>query len=64
MIELLQGVILMLQNFKNFLIAFLAGLIIFGLCALFFLSIINGEANDKSNDSNGSSDKTTVSQAE
>ena len=64
MIELLQGVILMLQNFKNFLIAFLAGLIIFGLCALFFLSIINGGANDKSNDSNGSSDKTTVSQAE
>ena len=36
----------MLQNIKNFLIAFLVGLIVFGGCALFVLYIIRGNSQD------------------
>ena len=36
----------MLQNLKNFLIAFLTGLIVFGLCAILVLSTISSGTTD------------------
>ncbi len=36
----------MLQNLKNFFIAFLTGLVVFGLCAAWILSAIKHDDND------------------
>ena len=46
MVKYKKGVVLMLQNLKNFLIAFLTGLIVFGLCAILVLSTISGGTTD------------------
>ena len=46
MVKYSKGVINMLQNLKNFLIAFLTGLIVFGLCAILVLSTISGGASE------------------
>lgn len=32
----------MKQNLKNFLIAFATGLVVFGICAIFVIAIIQG----------------------
>lgn len=38
----------MLQNLKNFFIAFLTGLVVFGLCAAWILSAIKNNDNNNS----------------
>ena len=41
----------MLQNLKNFLIAFLTGIVVFGICAVLILSTFTGDKENVSDDS-------------